>query len=162
MVYNRLDTNTPVFNVGSYIKDILKIVPYTKIYVGTDSQNTGDYTVYATVIVLHYNGNNGGHVIFSKERVPRIRDKYAKLWGEVERSVDVANFLKNDCGIDVQYIDLDLNANKKEESNKILASAVGLVESYGYGARFKPGPAYAVRIADVLCRPKRRSNRIKE
>lgn len=156
MEYKRLDTGGIVNDVGSYIKEILKIVPFSKIYVGTDSQNTGDYTVYATVIVLHYNGNNGGHVIFSKDSVPRIRDKYEKLWGEVARSVDAANFLKNDCGISVQYIDLDLNANVKEDSNKILASAVGFVESYGYGARYKPGPAFAVRVADILCRPKRR------
>ena len=74
--------------------------------------------------------------------------------GEKEKNkiLDVANFLKDDCGIPVQYIDLDLNSNVKWDSNKVLTSAVGLVKSSGFEARFKPNDAYAVRIADVLCK----------
>ena len=47
---------------------------------------------------------------------------------------------------------MDLNANVKWDSNKVLQPAVGYLQSMGYEARFKPGPAYAVRIADILCR----------
>jgi predicted RNase H-related nuclease YkuK (DUF458 family) len=152
MEYKRLDTNTIVENISSYIKDHLKSVPFTSVYVGTDSQNHGDYTVYATAIVLHFNSNNGGHVIYSKEKVPRIKDQFTRLWGEVQRSYEVAVFLRDDCNIPIQYIDLDLNANKKWESNKVLPSAVGLCEASGFHTRCKPGEAFAVRIADVLCR----------
>jgi predicted RNase H-related nuclease YkuK (DUF458 family) len=151
MEYKKLD-NTRIDDVADYIKTSIKNVPYSKIYIGTDSQNKDDYTVYVTAIVIHWNENNGGHVIYTKDKVPRIRDRFTKLWGEVQRSVEVANFLKNDCGISIEYIDLDLNANTKWDSNKVLKPALGYVESLGYQARYKPGPAYAVRIADILCR----------
>lgn len=153
MTYNRYDNGSEVLNVSSYLKDLLQATPFSKIYVGTDSQNVGSKTIFATVIVLHFNTSNGGHCIYSKDIVPRIKDKYTRLWGEVQRSVDAANYLKHDCKIDVSFIDLDLNANVKEESNRVLASAVGLCEQQGFSARYKPGPAYAVRIADVICRP---------
>lgn len=151
MEYKKLD-NTIIKDVAQYIKNTLTSVPYSKVYVGTDSQNKDDFTIYATAIVIHMNSDNGGHVIYAKEKVPRIRDRFEKLWGEVQRSVNVANYLKNDCNIPIEYIDLDLNANIKWDSNKVLAPAVGYIESLGYKARFKPGPAYAVRIADILCR----------
>lgn len=151
MEYKRLD-NTVIKDVANYLKAIIDTVPYSKIYVGTDSQNKDDYTIYATAVVIHWNGNNGGHVLYTKDKVLRIRDKFERLWGEVQRSVDVANYLKLECNIPIECIDLDLNANAKWDSNKVLKPAVGYVESLGYEARFKPGPAYAVRIADILCR----------
>jgi len=150
--YIRLDKDIVLDDVSLYIKTHIKTIPFTKIYIGTDSQNKGDWSVYVTAIVLHFNSNNGGHVIYKRDKVKRIRDKYVRLWGEVERSVNVANFLKNDCGIDVAYIDLDLNANVKEESNKVLSPAIGYVTANGYESRCKPGPTYAAKIADVLCR----------
>jgi predicted RNase H-related nuclease YkuK (DUF458 family) len=152
MEYKTLGNKKVVENIGSYIKDKIKNIPYTKIYVGTDSQNKDTITHYVTAIVIHFNGNNGGHVIYAEEKVPIIKDRFTKLWGEVTRSLDVANFLKDDCGIPVQYIDLDLNSNVKWDSNKVLTSAVGLIKSSGFEARFKPNDAYAVRIADVLCK----------
>lgn len=151
MEYKTLD-NTVIKDVANYLKAIVDTVPYSKIYVGTDSQNKDDYTIYATAIVIHWNSNNGGHVLYTKDKVLRIRDKFERLWGEVQRSVDVANYLKFECKIPIECIDLDLNANAKWDSNKVLKPAVGYVESLGYEARFKPGPAYAVRMADVLCR----------
>jgi predicted RNase H-related nuclease YkuK (DUF458 family) len=149
--YKKLD-NTVIENVGQYIKESLEKMPLSKVYIGTDSQNHDDWTIYATAIVIHWHGDKGGHVLYTKDKVPRIRDRFTKLWGEVQRSVDVANYLKKECNIPIEYIDLDLNANAKWDSNKVLKPAVGYVESLGYEARFKPGPAYAVRIADVLCR----------
>lgn len=151
MEYKKLD-NTIIKDIGQYIKSSLATQPLSKVYVGTDSQNKDDFTIYATAIVIHWNSDSGGHVLYAKEKVPRIRDRFTKLWGEVQRSVDVANYLKNECNIPIEYIDLDLNANAKWDSNKVLGPAVGYVESLGYQARFKPGPAYAVRIADTLCR----------
>lgn len=151
MEYKKLD-NTIIKDVAEYIKASISAVPYSKIYIGSDSQNKDDFTVYVTAIVIHWHGDSGGHVIYAKEKVPRIRNRFDKLWGEVQRSVDTANFLKHDCNIPVEFIDLDLNADAKWDSNKVLAPAVGYIESLGYQARFKPGPAYAVRIADTLCR----------
>jgi predicted RNase H-related nuclease YkuK (DUF458 family) len=151
MEYKKLD-NTVIKDIADYIKTILKIVPQSKIYIGTDSQNKENYTIFATAIVIHMNSNNGGHVLYTKTKIPQIKNRFQRLWDEVQRSVDVANYLKTECGIEIESIDLDLNANTKWDSNKVLKPAVGYIESLGYKVRFKPNPTYAVRMADVLCR----------
>ncbi len=133
------------------------LVPYlmekmeddVKIYIGADSQNLGDRTHYATVIVLHY-GNSGGHVLYCKESVPRVRDNFNRLWKEVEDSLEVAMYL-NDQGLPkATYIDLDLNPDPRYNSNTVLRAALGYVESMGFTARIKPNAAAASCCADHL------------
>lgn len=153
LVYKSLTTNKVIPDIADYIKAQLKLIKHTKIYIGSDSQNQGDHTMYATCVVLHFNGNNGGHVIYQKDKVPRINDQFTRLWGEVSRSYNMALFLRDECNIPVEYIDLDLNADKKWESNRVLPAAQGYCEASGFKTRCKPGDAYAVRIADALCRP---------
>jgi predicted RNase H-related nuclease YkuK (DUF458 family) len=57
-----------------------------EVHVGCDSQNYKRHTVYATTVVFDIPGN-GAHVIYRKEKVPKINDLWTKLWGETERSV---------------------------------------------------------------------------
>lgn len=151
MEYKKLD-NTVIQDIANYLKTFLSTIPKSKIYVGTDSQNKDDYTIFVTAIVVHINSNSGGHVLYTKDKLPRIKDKFQRLWDEVQRSVDVANYLRFECGLEIESIDLDLNSNIKWDSNKILKSAVGYVESLGYTAKFKPNETYATRVADTLCR----------
>jgi predicted RNase H-related nuclease YkuK (DUF458 family) len=151
MEYKKLD-NTVIKDIAEYLKTLLTVMPQSKIYIGTDSQNKDNNTIFVTAIVIHVNSNNGGHVLYTKDKLPRIKDKFQRLWDEVQRSVDIANYLKLECGIDIESIDLDLNSNAKWDSSKILKPAVGYVESLGYKVRYKPGATYATRIADVLCR----------
>jgi len=126
-----------------------KIDDSVKIYVGADSQNIGVNTHYATVIVLHY-GNSGGHVLYHKEVVPRVRDNFSRLWKEVEDSIAVAMFLRENNLSEVEYIDLDLNPDPKYNSNTVLRAALGYVESMGFKARIKPNAAAASCCADHL------------
>jgi len=152
--FKSLGTHKVVTDIYSYVTDILSRKPDTKLYVGTDSQNSRRLTTYATVIVLHYNENDsgkGGHVLYSKEQLPKMRDRYARLWGEVERSVEVSNMLK-DLGLTVKNIDLDFNEDPRFNSNTILRSAVGYVEASGFEARWKPHNAFSVRVADQICK----------
>jgi predicted RNase H-related nuclease YkuK (DUF458 family) len=152
--FKSLSTYETVIDILGYIDNILYLKPDTKLYVGTDSQNGKRATVYATVVVMHYNENDSGkgaHVLFAKEILPKIRDKYTRLWGEVERSVEVSNLLR-DGGLSIKNIDLDFNEDPKYQSNTILRSAVGYVEASGYKARWKPHDAYSVRIADQICK----------
>ena len=152
--FKSLGTHKVVTDIYSYVTDILSRKPDTKLYVGTDSQNSRRLTTYATVIVLHYNENDsgkGGHVLYSKETLPKMRDRYARLWGEVERSVEVSNMLK-DLGLTVKNIDLDFNEDPRFNSNTILRSAVGYVEASGFEARWKPHNAFSVRVADQICK----------
>lgn len=122
-----------------------------RLYVGTDSQNSGGKTIYALVVVLHY-GNNGCHVVYNKLNVPRIKDRYSRLWKEVEESVSLAQHLVDSGLPKPAFVDLDLNPNPKYRSNDILKSAMGYVESYGFNPRSKPGAIAASYCADKLCK----------
>lgn len=155
MKFKLLSNHQVIDDLSKYIKDILTEKPHTKVYVGTDSQNARRNTIYATVIVLHYldetESGKGGHVIYNKEIVSKIRDRYTRLWGEVERSLLVGNMLK-DNNISVKNIDLDFNEDPKYNSNTVLRAAVGYVEASGFTARWKPNDAFSVRIADAICK----------
>lgn len=134
-----------------YTTKILVEHPGCEIYVGCDSQNVDSKTVYATVVVFRY-GRNGAHVIYFKDEVKRISDLWTKLWGEVQRTIDVAGYLKIEGGIDVSRIDLDYNKNPKFKSNVVLKAAVGYVESLGYNYAVKPDLLPSIRVANKLCR----------
>ena len=134
-----------------YTKRILEEAPDTQIYVGCDSQNVNAYiTVYATVIVYRL-GRRGAHVIYFKDECKKIPDLWTKLWGEVERSVVLANRLRLE-GIEIFRIDLDFNKSPRFKSNAILKSATGYVDSMGYQYASKPEMLPSIRVANKLCR----------
>jgi predicted RNase H-related nuclease YkuK (DUF458 family) len=144
-------TNHQVIDLIPYLKTKLEESDDIKIYIGTDSQNIGSRTVYAMVIVLHY-GNRGGHVVYSKKSISRIRDRFTRLWMEVEDSVALALHLEANGIKKVDFIDLDFNPDPKYKSNAVLRSALGYVESLGYATRCKPESISASYIADRICK----------
>jgi len=144
-------TDHKVVDVVPYIKDILDKKPNTTIYIGTDSQTIGNQTIYATVIVLHYY-KKGAHVLYNKEKMKVVRDSFDRLWREVDKSITIAQYLSQECGIPVKYIDLDYNNDPKWYSNTVLRAAIGYVESMGYEPRYKPLSTYAARVADSILR----------
>jgi predicted RNase H-related nuclease YkuK (DUF458 family) len=148
-VFRRLGNHQEV-DLIPYVTAALQESNDIKIYIGSDSQTVGNYTIYATVIVLHY-GNNGAHVLYSKERVNKVRDTFARLWNEVERSMEVAEYMHNNGLPRADYIDLDFNPDPKYRSNMVLRSAVGYVESMGYTPRTKPMAPAASYCADAIC-----------
>jgi predicted RNase H-related nuclease YkuK (DUF458 family) len=150
MKFKRLSDHRPI-EVGDYITNYLIDNPGTDIYIGCDSQNIKDTTVYATVVVLH-KSNKGGHVLYSKEIVPKIHNNFNKLWGEVDRSIVLATELNTDFNIPIKYVDLDLNPDPKYRSNQVLRAAVGYVESMGFIPRVKPNDLWAISAADSICK----------
>tara|TARA_Y100000361_G_scaffold154356_1_gene179939 strand:+ start:3429 stop:3890 length:462 start_codon:yes stop_codon:yes gene_type:complete len=142
------------FDVAEYVKGYLRLNSEydTKIYLGTDSQNKTHHTNYATTLVFHL-GNTGCHVIYTKERVKTIpiHQYWSRLWGEVERSVKVALYLR-DHGIEIDSIGLDFNSDPKRKSHKLVKSALGYVESFGFKGRVKPDMLPAIKAADDLAR----------
>ena len=135
----------------SYLKEWIFNNPECKIYIGCDSSSQGDKTTFVTVIVLHKE-RMGGHVIYSKKVEPRIRSRYERLWKEVEMSVSAAHLLASWGFRKPDYIDIDLNPDPKYQSNTLLSSAVGMVESMGIKARWKTKSPWAISIADSICR----------
>jgi predicted RNase H-related nuclease YkuK (DUF458 family) len=142
-----------------YIKNYLETHTNTKIYVGCDSQNAKYSTSYAVVIVLHHNGK-GGHVLYSHNTVPRNRYKqsletgveFARLWVEVEKAIEVAEYLRTNGIQKPSFIDIDLNPDPRFKSNQALRAALGYVESMGYVARCKPDAVSATYVADKICK----------
>ena len=142
-------TDPAGFELAPYVKEYLKKHEGhdVKIYLGCDSQNK-QMTTYATTIVFHVE-SSGCHVIYKKSRVDKINDMWTRLWGEVERSVEVALYLREN-GIEINTIDLDYNIDPSHQSNKLVKAAVGYVESLGIQARVKPDLLPAVYAADDI------------
>lgn len=147
--FRKLGDGQPV-DLIPYLKEKLSERDDIKVYIGTDSQNTDKYTHYAMVVVLHY-GNNGGHVLYAKEQLDKIRDRFTRLWNEVEMSINLAVYLKEN-GINPSYVDLDLNPDPRCGSNNVLRSALGYVESMGFTPRCKPDAISASYVADRICK----------
>jgi len=150
MKFKRL-TDRATVNLAEYLKEYIEQVgsENIRLYIGCDSQNKSEWTSYATTVVLHI-GNTGCHVLYQRERVrPRINDFSTRLWKEVERSVEVALYLQ-EHGIEVDNIDLDLNADPNMRSNKLVSAAKGYVESLGMKANIKPDLLPAIHAADHM------------
>lgn len=149
-IFRSLSTHKEV-DLIPYIKEYLDIHIDTSLYIGTDSQVRRAGTTYAVVVVLH-NKHRGGHVLYSKSFVPNIKDRFTRLWGEVDMSVSCAEYLKENGIQSPEFIDLDFNPDIKYKSNVVLASALGYVTSLGYVPRCKPNAMAASYVADLVCK----------
>ncbi|MDG1262648.1 MAG: ribonuclease H-like YkuK family protein [Flavobacteriales bacterium] len=138
------------FDFAQYINSFWKTYPHCELHIGCDSQNFKTYTVYVTTIVFRF-PEAGAHVIYRKERVPKILDMWTKLWGETERSVALADAIRSECGIKVKQIDLDFNTNPAFPSNKLLSASAGYANSMGFNCKAKPNLLMAVWAANALC-----------
>jgi predicted RNase H-related nuclease YkuK (DUF458 family) len=150
MKFKRL-TDYKSVDVKEYVTDYIINNDDIKVLVGCDSQQFGRSLKYATVIVLYHQGK-GGHVLFRAERVNKTNTIKEKILGEVNRSIEIATYLKYECGIDVDQIDLDINDDPMYKSNTALTEAVGYVLGMGFNVAHKPEELYAVRAANTLCR----------
>ncbi|HMU13071.1 MAG: hypothetical protein JST41_03270 [Bacteroidetes bacterium] len=132
-----------------HVRELIAAQPDVEVLVGSDSQNRSGSTIYTTAVVLRYR-RNGAHVLYCREDRERVRDLWTRLWGEVERSLDVAQALV-EGGVPVRSIDMDLNSDPRFGSNKLHNAAVGHVRALGYVAHTKPEMLIATWAANVLC-----------
>jgi len=142
-------TSSDAFDVAKYVRDYCELYKGQdlKLYLGCDSQNKLN-TTYATTLVFNI-ASTGCHVIYRKEVVPLISDMWTRLWGEAERSVETALYLR-EHRIEIDTIDLDYNVDPKFKSNRVVTAAVGYVESLGFKARIKPDLLPAAYAADNI------------
>lgn len=149
MIFKRLSDDVEI-EISAYLKKYIQDHKFNnlRIYVGCDSHNKGEFTTYVTTAVVHV-GDTGCHVLYVKQKVNRINDLWTRLWNEVEKSVALANYLREN-GINIHNIDLDLNDDEQYASNKLVKAARGYVESMGIKARIKPEILPAVSAADNL------------
>lgn len=142
----------PVDNIIDYIKEYLSTRDNVEILIGADSQNIKSRkTVFGTVVALYTKGR-GAHVLCSRESVPIMKNTASRLMLEVWKSVELAEFLRENGLPKPSWIDLDLNPDPKYKSNQVLRQAVGLVEGMGYKVRYKQLGALTTYAANHLVR----------
>lgn len=143
---------TQIPDLVEYIREYVSTKDNVEILIGSDSQCYGNKkTVYGVVIALYTKGK-GAHVICSRETVPMERDTSTRLLNEVWKSIEIAEFLKENGLPKPTWIDIDLNPDPKYRSNSVLRQAVGLVEGMGYKVRYKHLGALTTYAANHLVR----------
>ena len=130
--------------------NILKEYPNVQIHIGSDSQNIGKSTKYATVIAYRF-GSRGVHYILSKKQEVLIEDMWTRLWQEAEMSINVAEWLTHQVSVRVE-IDMDYNSYTNFKSNKLISATKGWANSLGYKVNVKPNNQIATRAADYHCK----------
>lgn len=146
-----------------HTQQILDQYPDTKIYIGSDSQNKRKHCIYAIVIAYRFsydeNGlRKGARYIYRTEEVGKTKDKFTRLWGEVERSVELALFLEAN-GFKVHKIDLDFNQKSNTGSHDLVASGTGYVIGQGFDCTVKPDEQISSRAADHIVKKKSSTRR---
>ncbi len=149
MIFTRLTDNIDL-EIADYLKGYIREHRFKnlRIYIGCDSHSKGEWTTYVTTVVVH-KGIAGCHILYQREKLVKIKDLWTRLWNEVEKSVSLAKYLREQ-GINIHTIDLDLNHDEQFASNKLVSAARGYVESMGIKARIKPDILPAVSAADNL------------
>jgi predicted RNase H-related nuclease YkuK (DUF458 family) len=143
---------TPIENIVEYIKEYLSTRENVEILIGADSQNIKNRkTIFGTVVALYTKGK-GAHVLCSRESLPVMKNTSSRLMLEVWKSVELAEYLRENGLPRPSWIDLDLNPDPKFKSNQVLRQAVGLVEGMGYKVRYKQLGALTTYAANHLVR----------
>ena len=139
-------------NLIEYIKDYMSTRENVDILIGSDSQSySNSKTVYGVVIALYQKGK-GCHVLCSREKTPMEHNMSKRLLTEVWKSVELAEYLKENGLPKPSSIDIDLNPDPKYKSNSALRQAIGMVEGMGYKVRYKHNGAMMTYAANHLVR----------
>ncbi len=120
------------------------------VYVGCDSRQFRNKTVFVTVVVVHINSNNGAKVFWQIEKVERITSIRQRLFEEVNRAVYVAMSIAEAVGNRPFEVHLDINPNPDHRSSVIVKEAVGYVLAQGLTPVLKPEAIAASTVADFI------------
>lgn len=122
-----------------------------KICIGTDSQVSGDVTLFATVIVF-VREHSGGFMFVLKERSKQMMAIKERMIVEVGKSVSIAYQLSptlEKYGILIE-IHADINQNPIHKSNLALSEAMGYIKGMGYAFKAKPDAFASSCCADKV------------
>jgi predicted RNase H-related nuclease YkuK (DUF458 family) len=143
---------TPIPDVVEYIREYISTRENVEILIGSDSQSYSNRkTVYGVVIALYTKGK-GAHVLCTRETLPMEYNTASRLLGEVWKSIEIAEYLKENGLPKPTWIDIDLNPDPRYKSNSVLRQAVGMVEGMGYKVRYKHVGALMTYAANHLVR----------
>lgn len=137
------------------VPDILQFVKEAsangqEVHVGTDSLQTGRFTQFCTVVIIHTPGK-GGRVAYSREVVPRITSLRERLQKEVWKSVGIALELAPLVPRRLS-VHIDANTEPRYRSSEFAQELVGMVMGQGFKAVIKPDAYAASHAADWIVR----------
>lgn len=132
------------------LEDILNKNINIKFKIGCDSLNTKIYSVYILSLVGIYPEKKGAFVYYYKEKFPKIKDIYQRLWKEASMCVDFAKHLRDTYQLEIDSLDFDFNTNPQFISNRLAQSAIGLAKSEGFIGHCKPNEIWGVYCADHI------------
>ena len=112
--YRKLD-GTPVNDLAEYVKEYLTKHPEVALSVGSDSQNIGGTSLYATVVAFRHPGK-GVHFVLTKKREPLNSDIITRLFKESEDSIETAEYLRSRNINHPITIDVDYNEDEQFKS----------------------------------------------
>ena len=135
-------------DIHTFAKDVTRLGQ--ELHIGCDSLQTGRFTQYVTVVVVHTPGK-GGRVIYTREVVPRITSLRERLFGEVWRSIQVAMDLSPIISGPLS-VHIDANTDEKYMSSRYVQELTGLVMGQGFKAVLKPESWAATHTADHVVR----------
>ncbi len=124
--------------------------PESAVYVGCDSRQLRDKTVFVSVVVVHINSNNGAKVFWRIEKVKKIDSIRQRLMEEVSRAVFIALSICDVVGNRPFEVHLDINPNPEHRSSIIVKEAVGYVLAQGLTPVLKPDSIAATTAADFI------------
>lgn len=125
----------------------------SSVYIGCDSVVIGNVmTKFTTVILLHYNSNNGAKCFSQTVKIDRAMSIRERLMREVYFAVEFGLEIVDSVGSRNMEIHLDINPDDRYRSNIVMNEAVGFVSSQGLKVLTKPTSFAATSVADQILR----------
>jgi len=141
----------PSFKDIEEVRDFIKKTDKdTSIYVGCDSRQQKDKTVFVTVIVVHLSSKHGAKVFWKVEKTQKIISLRQRLMEEVSRAVYHALLIADVVENRHFEVHLDINPDESRVSSVILREAVGYVLAQGLKPVLKPDAFAASSAADYI------------
>ena len=120
-----------ITDVISYIRNYVKQYPDVTIALGCDSIKGCGKTIYAfTIMFYSYTRKNGAHIIYFKEKLPKIKNDFERLGKESEFIHGIAEWL--DTELSKFYIRQDLSELERKRYKFHLSKCNGEFTHVGY------------------------------
>ncbi|MDX5325746.1 MAG: hypothetical protein LPK80_05750 [Bacteroidota bacterium] len=143
----RTSKGVPVEDLRGFVREWLRSHPGGKIYVGTDSKTRGSEVKYSTVVCL-WDVGSGVWEAYANQVIEKPKDRFTRLWNEIMRSVEIAEYLKDIAPITVH---MDFNSNPRFPSYRLYDAGMGLIQSLGFDGAGKPHSWAATSGANRHC-----------
>lgn len=142
--------------VENWLAEVVKATTsgHRVVHVGCDSQQHNLYTEFVTVVPLLVPGK-GGRVLWTSERVPRIRQLRERLLREVQLAIETAFMINAVISEDIELnVHVDANPDLSFKSSDYVKELVGYVTGCGFNALTKPDSWAAMHVADHVVKHK--------